>query len=55
MPQNNTFLDCGDRVQNIFFNSICSQDRAWVKIPKDPQQDLQYLPIPLTVARRDLV
>ena len=54
MPRKNIFLDCGDRIKDISFNSICGQERAWVKITEDLQQDLHYLPIPSTVAMRKL-
>ena len=47
-------MDCGDRIQNIFLNSIHSQDRAWVKITNDLQSDLQYLTIPSKLYRRDI-
>ena len=40
------FSGCGDRIHNIFFNVISSQERSWMKITKYLQQDLQCLPIP---------
>ena len=47
-------MDCGDRIQNIFLNSIHSQDRSWVKITNDLQQDLQYLTTPSKLYRREI-
>ena len=54
MGWNKYFPDCGYRIQNILLYIIHSQDRAWVKITNDLQQDLQYPTTPLKLFSREL-
>ena len=54
MGWNKYFPDCGDIIQNIFLYIIHSQDRAWVKITNDLQQDLQYPTTPSKLFSREL-
>ena len=54
MGWNKYFPDCGDRIKNILLYIIHSQDRAWVKITNDLQQDLQYPTTPSKLFSREL-